>query len=479
MPDSYGWVEWDVTDDVEDFVNGTRTNYGWLIDTSVMADSISLFRSSDYSDSSLHPRLELELITLPGSGTEEDPWRIESDSDFQAFTLDPNYWDDYTRLQTDVNLAGITYDTALIAPDINPAEHYFQGIAFTGVFDGNDHTIESMHISGEGDFLALFGKIGYQGVVKNLNLGSLPFDEAEASISVSGSGSEYVASLAGVNAGILENCKCVAYVEGSTSEGRYGKYIGGLVGINEGTDEENHALISNCYSRGEVFAKSYSTEIGGLAGVNYYDSTISYSGSGANVYVVFENENVGGLVGTNSYSTVTKCYAVGHICLHPAGQSHPTYAGGLVGYNGWEANINNCYARGKVEGGNYAGGLVGYHSESDISKCYSTGPVTGLSCVGGLIGDSNEVDPDVADSYWDVDTSGTATSDGGTGKDTYYMTQQSTFENWDFNDVWVIADCDQSYPYLRFSNQADLNHDGIVNFMDLAVMAGNWLDGVE
>ena len=40
---------------------------------------------------------------LPGSGTQEDPWRIESLADFDEFAADPNYWSDYTRLETDVN----------------------------------------------------------------------------------------------------------------------------------------------------------------------------------------------------------------------------------------------------------------------------------------------------------------------------------------------------------------------------------------
>ena len=42
---------------------------------------------------------------LDGSGIEQDPWRITSLSDFDEFAADANYWNDYTRLETDVNLA--------------------------------------------------------------------------------------------------------------------------------------------------------------------------------------------------------------------------------------------------------------------------------------------------------------------------------------------------------------------------------------
>jgi len=67
---------------------------------------------------------------LPGLGTQQDPWRIESLAHFDEFAADANYWAGYTRLETDVNLAGRTYLTAVIAPDIdNSNEGEFDGTA--------------------------------------------------------------------------------------------------------------------------------------------------------------------------------------------------------------------------------------------------------------------------------------------------------------------------------------------------------------
>jgi len=43
-------------------------------------------------------------LALDGSGTEQDPWRIKSLDDFNDFAADAHYWDDCTRLETDVNL---------------------------------------------------------------------------------------------------------------------------------------------------------------------------------------------------------------------------------------------------------------------------------------------------------------------------------------------------------------------------------------
>ena len=60
MPSSYGWVEWDVTDDVQDMVDGTVDNYGWCVkyhDESLTSeDSSTWFRSKEYDgyDSELY-----------------------------------------------------------------------------------------------------------------------------------------------------------------------------------------------------------------------------------------------------------------------------------------------------------------------------------------------------------------------------------------------------------------------------------------
>ncbi len=85
-------------------------------------------------------------LALPGSGSEEDPWRIQSLVDFNEFAADANYWDDYTRLEADVNLAGLSYTTAVIAPDTNNTNYDFDGTTYSGIFDGNNHTISNLTI---------------------------------------------------------------------------------------------------------------------------------------------------------------------------------------------------------------------------------------------------------------------------------------------------------------------------------------------
>ncbi len=148
----------------------------------------------------------------------------------------------------------------------------------------------------------------------------------------------------------------------------------------------------------------------------------------------------GGLVGENLNSgMVTKCYASG------ATEAEDN-AGGLVGRN-YEGTISRSYATGAAAGESNVGGLVGGHYLGTVSECYSTGTATGTEDVGGLIGYSSEATTEI--SFWDTETSGLASSAGGTGKTSLEMITQDTFVNalWDFENVWYMLG-GASYPYL-------------------------------
>jgi hypothetical protein len=159
--------------------------------------------------------------------------------------------------------------------------------------------------------------------------------------------------------------------------------VGCLVGGSYGT-------VSNCYSNGNV--------IGNVA--------------------------VGGLVGTNGYGTVSDSYSTGRV-------TGDEYIGGLVG---WHADIvRNSYSTCNVTGSSSVGGLVGYNYGNDgtVSNSYSTGNVTGEERVGGLVGWTHY--STVSNSFWDTETSGQATSDGGTGKTTGEMQDITTFSEVGWN----------------------------------------------
>jgi len=95
-----------------------------------------------------------------------------------------------------------------------------------------------------------------------------------------------------------------------------------------------------------------------------------------------------------------------------------------------------------------------------VSECYSTGNVTGDEHIGGLVGQN--LYGVVSNSFWDTQSSGQNTSDGGTGKTTEQMKDFDTFDGvgWDIfavassstrntGYVWNIVD-DTTYPFLSW-----------------------------
>jgi len=159
-------------------------------------------------------------------------------------------------------------------------------------------------------------------------------------------------------------------------------------------------------------------------------------------------KEVGGLAGSSFFGTLSTCYSTGKVL-------GLEQVGGLVGYNHL-GEILNCFSINKVIGDSAVGGLVGTN-EGTVLCCHSAGGVEGMINVGGLVGschggsfhiDGSPVTGVATDSFWDVDMSGRTTSAGGESRNTCEMRQKATFVNWDFNDVWNIAE-NQTYPFLR------------------------------
>ena len=470
---------------------------------------------------------------LDGSGTEGDPWLIQSLADFNDFASDANYWTGFTRLETDVNLAGRIYDRAVITPDVNN-EGGFQGTDFKGVFDGNYHKILNLTIDDSGtgnDYLGLFGRIG-DGEVENLGLkdasvkgtewfvgGLLGFNYGSVSNCYSTgdvSGYRSVGGLMGWNCGSVSNCYSTGSVSGDED-------VGGLVGYSD------HGIITNCYFTGDVSGDYY---VGGLVGVNWFSSRLSNCYSTGDVNGVFYvgglvgwnclgsvlscyssvsvsgDGGVGGLVGDN-WGSLSNCYSSGSVigdggvggllgencgvvsnCYSTGDVSGDNAVGGLVGKNHC-GSISNCYSICNVNGVDDVGGLVGINYDSSISNCYSTCSVSGNHNVGGLAG-SNSCNRGgcgkITKSYWDIQASnepnmcgsqedgwGATGCDPNYGLPTYQLHQQSTFTDWDFINAWNIGE-NQTYPYLRTVPAGDINKDGVVNFFDAAILCEKWME---
>jgi len=163
---------------------------------------------------------------------------------------------------------------------------------------------------------------------------------------------------------------------------------------------------------------------------------------------------VGGLVGHNQ-GAVSNSYVTGSVT------GEGSYVGGLIGCIN-DASVTNSYSTGSMTGDSWVGGLVGGGAWSTVSNSYSTASVTGDRNVGGLVG-LDFYDLTVSNSFWDIQTSGQATSAGGTGKNTTEMQDITTFSGAGWNvtavalnetnptHIWNIVN-NMTYPFLSWQS---------------------------
>jgi hypothetical protein len=342
-----------------------------------------------------------------GTGTQSDPYLIRTAEQINAIGASQSDWSKYFQLRADIDLGKYTgTEYNIIGTDVERS--------FSGVFDGNDHTISNLSLRTTRQwYTGLFGCVS--GQIKNLGL---------INPDVFAQGSKVGSLVGGLEQGSITSC----HVEGIRVSGD--NHIGGLVGWTSGR-------IVYCYSTGTVSGDIY----------------------------------VGGLVGFVGDATVNSCYSRANVTGNME-------VGGLAGMTSNEASvISNSYTTGNVEGGTYAGGLVGQIERGSTYKSYSTGRVSGDQYVGGFTG-YVRVLGGAMQCFWDTQTSGWSTSPGGTGKTTVEMQTISTFTDvgWDFWNIWAICE-GMDYPVLLWQIPAAdfLCPDG-VDFIDFAFFAAHWLD---
>ena len=171
--------------------------------------------------------------------------------------------------------------------------------------------------------------------------------------------------IAGWNDGSINNCHTYATL--GTQQDGYA-YLGGIVGINNRTVTDS-APAASITVRGRYI-------IGGVAGLNLTDASITYNTSNNIIPVTVQaNECAGGVAGVNCGSI-----ALGGTTLK-VNITAESYAGGIAGSNNMRNDKAASIAGGNVTGTvtatkNYAGGAAGanYANISDVA-------LTGGACV--------------------------------------------------------------------------------------------------
>ena len=247
-----------------------------------------------------------------GRGTKEEPWLIENAEQLAYLAQQVNNGTDYKwnhfLLFSDLDLNGNEWMP--IGTDSNP---------FWGGFDGGGHTITGMTITGDGDYVGLFGEC------RNFTADSSYIK----SVTVKGaniSGHSHVGAIAGEGANIsdcysIENTICAAWC------------VGGICGSLTGN-------ISGCYNSSSVSGNSTA---GGIMGSASSERTVG---------------------------VVEYCYNIGAVTVRQQDSS----VGGITGASAHRYNISNCLNCGKITGnGKNVGGIAGSTDSNDmnfIGNCY-------------------------------------------------------------------------------------------------------------
>lgn len=163
--------------------------------------------------------------------------------------------------------------------------------------------------------------------------------------------------IAGWNDGSINNCSTYATL--GTQQDGYA-YLGGIVGINSGA-VTNSAPAASITVRGRYI-------IGGVAGLNLTNASITYNTSNKIPVTVQANECAGGVAGVNCGSI-----ALGSTTLQ-VNITAESYAGGIAGSNNTRNAITASIAGGEVTGTvtatkSCAGGAAGanYANISDVT----------------------------------------------------------------------------------------------------------------
>ncbi len=397
-----------------------------------------------------------------GTGEPNDPYQIATPEQLISIGSNPNLLDKHFVLLDDIDLdpnlpGGRAFTKPVIAP--SDSAWFVVGVPFSGTFDGRGHSLRNlMFRKSEVFYLGFFGDIGQGAVVSDLRVENAVLDHAVGA---------YRSVLAGWNEGRIVRCG----VTGRMLDGSFG---GMLVGANRGE-------IIDCWAEGDVTGVRC---MGGLVGINSY-GTILRSHAACNVattYASFEvDEPGGGLAGESIDGEILSCWAAGNV----SGKWGADTMGGLVGIS--SALIANSYATGNVSAtnGKILGGLVG-NSGGTISDCYATGAVSGSMRLGGLVGIASGFICDsyaigrisggqdggligslgavwIEECFWDVETSGRATGNGGTGLTTAQMQDPATYlaAGWDLAgerengtaDSWFVPE-GGGYPLLTADRAA-------------------------
>lgn len=392
-------------------------------------------------------------------------------------------------------------------------EHGNPDSGFQGIFDGGGYKITGVKVTRTDElYCGLFGFVGTGGVVKNLEVENTEI-----------SGQACCGGICGGSYGLIYNCHVTgasSEIIGAYTDLLFTGNVGSVIGDNDGVVRlcsgtgtirglrdiggicgDNDGLLQYCWFIGDVYC-SVISDAGLISGDNkgfieyipMADMPVNkgtiYGCYGVGTVQSFDIAEIGspaptgnlGLgVGDNRGGKISSSWASGTV-----NGKQPDLAG-FVGNNDLGDNsmgetkdsiVSNCYALatvtpvGSMTTDGAVGGFVGKNKGGQIYNCFCSSTVNGTDGVDrehidGFCGNNSNVDylGIIDGCYFDKSLWLAEYGDEDNlsiGKTPNQLSQQSTFDGWDFNTIWSIDD-GLSFPTLPDMPEASDTDTGFVD----------------
>ena len=302
---------------------------------------------------------------LPGSGTQEDSYKIYTIEDLVTFSKRSNNGEFngqniYVELMNDLDFS---QDSSYVKAsrtdfgDVNddgtpqelkqelitgtgfPCIAVIQENAFTGTFEGNGHEIRNLLINVSDDSInsAFFGTVN-NSTIENLDISG----------QITKKDGSNVAGIVGTGFGNTQIIKChnKANIIRKIIKGS----VGGIIGV---VANGSNITINECYNTGSINMLGERSEVsgwgntGGLIGLVNGTLILSKSYNNGNIESEY-GYHTGGLIGRDNDSqssniTIIDCYNSGNV-------TSKIQTGGLIGYVLKNVVIYNSYNKGNISG---------------------------------------------------------------------------------------------------------------------------------
>lgn len=343
--------------------------------------------------------IEVEQVTdenpgvLEGSGTEADPYTINSIEDLVVFasnvtngttyeeqtvklglSLDFNSTKSYVDpLRTDYGEYGYNGELKTLLTsgegfkpigtiyDSDISTNYFKG-----TFDGNFNAIYNLYQNIENsEYVTIAGLFSTNGgTIKRLKV---------ENANINGSTNNKHLLLGGIagrnNSGKIEQCESSGTIN-IQANGTKGIYVGGMTGQSLSTEN----IINQCSSNMKININSTNINSLSISGIGMSNETRNcyYTGE---IVVTGENSGIKNISGIGDAKSISNCYNIGNIKVYFDNENaDQLYVAGIM--VGGENSIQNCYNLGEIECKNnkiYIAGIEANAQNGEINNCYSIG----------------------------------------------------------------------------------------------------------